>query len=73
MYFIIALLLSIVLLCLLTPYERFKNKDEDEDKIEVEMPAGTPDELGSTIADVTSSFNQMNEDAKYDIVDESQL
>jgi hypothetical protein len=67
MYFVIALLVSIILLCLLTPYENF------DDEIEVEMPANTPEELGNTIGDVTSSFNQMTEDAKYDTVDESQL
>ena len=73
MYFIIALLISIILLCLLTPYEGFENKNEAEAEIEVEMPAGTPEELGGTIAEMTKSFNQMNEDSKYDSVDESQL
>jgi len=71
MYFVIALLVSIILLCLLTPYENFD--DEVKKDIEVEMPANTPEELGNTIGDVTSSFNQMNEDGKYDTVDESQL
>ena len=71
MYFVIALLVSIILLCLLTPYEHFD--DEVKKDIEVEMPANTPEELGNTIGDVTSSFNQMNEDGKYDTVDESQL
>jgi len=71
MYFVIALLLSIILLCLVSPRETFKNKKEKE--IEVEMPANTPEELGNTIGDVTSSFNQMTENAKYDTVDDSML
>ena len=71
MYFIIALLASILLLCLLTPYEHFD--DEVKKDIEVEMPANTPEELGNTIGDVTSSFNQMTENAKYDTVDDSML
>ena len=71
MYFIIALLISIILLCLLTPYENFDGEVKKE--IEVETPANTPEELGNTIASITSSFNQMTEDAKYDTVDDSLL
>ena len=73
MYFVIALLVSIILLCLLTPYENFDGDAKKEKKIEVEVPANTPEELGNTIANVTSSFNQMTEDAKYDTVDDSLL
>ena len=73
MYFVIALLVSIILLCLLTSYENFDGDTKKEKKIEVETPANTPEELGDTIGDVTSSFNQMTEDAKYDTVDDSLL
>ena len=73
MYFVIALLVSIILLCLLTPYEHFDGEVNKEKKIEVEVPANTPEELGDTIANVTGSFNQMTEDAKYDTVDDSLL
>lgn len=73
MYFVIALLVSIILLCLLTPYENFDGEVNKEKEIEVETPANTPEELGNTIADVTGSFNQMTEDSKYDTVDDSLL